>query len=82
MLIVIEHTGLGSDVRRVVIDSDALAAHEARGWVALGETTDPYREPVCTDAEWADLAAAAAAKLAALSAPKTDDADAPSRPRK
>ncbi len=82
MQLVIEHTGLGDEPRRAVIVADALSAHEARGWVAIGETTDPYREPICTDAEWLDIVAAAEAKLAALAAPKTDDAPAPSRPRK
>ncbi len=81
MLIVVENTTLGPDPRRIVINDGQLAFHEARGWVALGETTDPTRDPVRIDVEHIEAEAAHAARLAALAAPKSDAAPA-SRPRK
>lgn len=81
MLLVIETTQFGDD-RRQVIDVEHLPWHEARGWTAVGETTDPNRDPVRTDAEWADFYASEQARIAAFAAPKSDDAPAPSRPKK
>lgn len=75
--LVIEHPDLGA---RTVCHPDALSAWEGRGWVALGGTSDPARDPLRTDAEQATHDAAEAERIAALL--KSDDAPAPSRPRK
>ncbi len=81
MHVVIETDQFG-DTRRLVTDSEHPTWHEARGWTALGETTDPYRDPVRTDAEYLEHLAAEKARLAALAAPESDAAPAPSRPKK
>lgn len=77
--IVIENPTLDA---RSVCAPEALSAWEARGWVALGGTSDPARDPIRTDAEQAAHDAAEAERIAALLAPKSDEAPAPSRPRK
>lgn len=82
MLLVIEHPSLGDEPRRLVIDSEHLLWHESRGWVPLGETTDPNRDPIRTDVEWAEFYAAEQARIAAFAAPKSDAAPATSRPKK
>lgn len=81
MHIVIEHPDLPGKPR-ALSSPEALAAHEARGWVALGETTQPHLEPLRTDVEYAADQAAEQAHIAALSAPKSDVAPASSRPSK
>ena len=81
MLIVVENDTLGPETRRLVINDEQLRYHEARGWTPLGETTDPTRDPILTDAEHAEAEKAHAARLAALAAPKSDAAPA-SRPSK
>lgn len=81
MHIVIENPDLPG-TPRALSSPEALSAHEARGWVALGETTQPYLEPLRTDVEFAADQQAEAEHIAALAAPKSDDAPAPSRPSK
>lgn len=78
--LLIEHPEFG---HRAVIDPDALRQHELRGWVGVGLCSEPTRDPLLTDAEQAEANAAEAARIAALlAAPESDDASAPSRPRK
>lgn len=81
MLIVVENLTLGPAPRRLVVSDEQLAFHEARGWVALGETTDPTRDPITTDVEHAEAETAFAARLASLAAPQTGAVTA-SRPSK
>ena len=76
--LLIENTALGG--ARAVVDPVSLPAFEARGWVAVGICSEPGRDPLLTDAEFAAEAAAAAKRLAALR--KSDAAPATSRPRK
>ena len=66
--IVIEHPQL--DGARAVIDTDALPEHELRGWVPVGPTSDPSRDPIRTDTEQAEHDAAEAARVAALLTPQ------------
>ena len=75
--LVIENAGL--DNARAVIDRAAIRQHELRGWVAVGFTSEPTRDPILTDVEQAAQDAADAARLAAL---ESDAAPAPSRPSK
>jgi hypothetical protein len=75
--LVIENAGL--DGARAVVDPVSIRQYEARGWVAVGFTSEPTREPCLTDVEQAALDAADAERLAAL---KSDAAPATSRPRK
>ena len=63
-LIVIENPQL--DGARSLSTIDALSAWEGRGWVALGACTDPAREPIQTDTEFAAAQAADAKRIAAL----------------
>lgn len=80
-LIVIQNDQL--DGARAVIDTDALTTHEARGWVAVGPTSDRSRDPIRTDAEQAEHDAEEAARIAALldvPVPDTDPAVEP-KPR-
>lgn len=76
VFVVIEHPEAGRSLSSV----DALPAWEGRGWTALGPCSDRNRDPIRTDAEWRADAAAEAERIAALL--KSDDAPAPSRPRK
>jgi hypothetical protein len=62
--LVIENSGLGG--ARAVIDREAIRQYEARGWVPVGFTSEPTRDPVLTDAEAVALAAADAERLAKL----------------
>ncbi len=77
--LVIEQPDLGL---RALIDPDALRQHELRGWVGVGPCSDPFRDPIRTDAEQADFDAAEASRVAALLAPESGAAPAVSRPRK
>lgn len=61
--IVIEHADLGA---RSLCTPDALPAWEGRGWVALGGCSDPYRDPIRTDAEQSAFDASEAERIAAL----------------
>lgn len=71
------------DGARILAQPEAVTQWEARGWVALGPCSDPFRDPLRTDVEQADHDAAQAARLAALSAaPESDAAPATSRPKK
>lgn len=78
VLVVIENETIRA---RAVIDTDALPTHEARGWVAVGETTDRNRDPIRSDVEHIADVAALTARIAALAAPKSGDATSP-RPSK
>ena len=67
------------DNARAVIDPVSIRQWELRGWVAVGYTSEPSRDPLLTDVEQAAQDAADAERLAAL---KPDAAPATSRPRK
>ena len=63
--LVIENAGLGGAC--AVIDPVSIRQYEARGWVAVGFTSEPTRDPVLTDVEAADLEAETAKRLGNLS---------------
>ena len=65
MLIVVEAV-IDGTTRRAVVPAEALSAYEARGWVAIGPTSEPTREPIESDGEAAARYAAESAALAAL----------------
>jgi hypothetical protein len=67
---------------RAVIDPVALRQHEDRGWVGVGLCSEPSRDPLLTDAEQAAADTAERERIAALLAPESGEAPAPSRPRK
>ena len=67
--VVIEHEWPDEAPTRAVIAVEALVAHEARGWVALGPCSDPLRDPIRTDAEQLAHDAAEAERIAALLKP-------------
>jgi hypothetical protein len=75
--LVIENAGL--DNARAVIDRVSIRQYELRGWVAVGFTSEPTRDPVLTDVEQAAQDAADAERLALL---ESDAASATSRPKK
>jgi hypothetical protein len=70
------------DGLRFLTAPESLVQWEARGAVALGGCIDRARNPLRTDAEQATYDAELAARVAALMSPESDDAPAPSRPRK
>lgn len=70
------------DGSRFLTAVESLPQWEARGAVALGGCTDRRRDPLLTDAEQAAYDAELSARVAALLAPESDVAPAPSRPRK
>lgn len=57
---------IDGETRRAVIPAESMPAHEARGWVAIGPTSEPTREPIESDGEAAARYAAESAALAAL----------------
>ena len=65
---------------RALVAPDALPQFESRGWVAVGGCSEPSRDPIRTDTEFAADQAAESARIAALL--KSDVAPAPSRPSK
>lgn len=65
---------------RTVIHPDSLPDLELRGFRAVGRCSDPSREPLLTDEEYAAAVEAENARIAALL--KSDAAPATSRPRK
>jgi hypothetical protein len=70
------------DGNRFLVAPESLVQWEARGAVALGGCSDRRRDPLLTDAEQAAYDAELSARVAALLAPESDVASAPSRPRK